>query len=390
MRTINHLNVYCQGRKVGTMALYKEQFAAFEYDKEWLIDGFAISPFSLPLEQKVFIPKIDPFEGIFGVFADSLPDGWGRLLVDRLMQKNHVDPKTLGNLERLAIVGATGMGALSYEPDYHFERNEVCQDLDKMAEECAKILKRQPSDHLDELFVLGGSSGGARPKIFTQIDGEEWIIKFPSHRDDPELGKQEYDYSLCAKQCGIEMTETRLFSSKQCAGYFGTKRFDRTDIPAIDGRIQKIPMISVSGLLETSHRIPNLDYSILMKLTLELTKDFGEIEKLFRLMCFNIFAHNRDDHSRNFSFLYSEEEDRWRLAPAYDLTYSSSIRGEHATTVFGNGINPGMGEILAIAGEIGIKETRAKIIANDIREGVDTHLRTYLTNTSGTPHGFVV
>lgn len=390
MRTINHLNVYCRGRKVGTMALYKERFAAFEYDKEWLIDGFAISPFSLPLEQKVFIPKIDPFEGIFGVFADSLPDGWGRLLMDRFMQKNHVDPKTLGNLERLAIVGATGMGALSYEPDYHFGSDEVCQDLDRMAEECAKILKRQSSDHLDELFVMGGSSGGARPKIFTQIDGEEWIIKFPSHRDDPELGKQEYNYSLCAKQCGIEMTETRLFSSKQCAGYFGTKRFDRTNTSEIDGGIQKIPMISVSGLLETSHRIPNLDYSILMKLTLELTKDFGEVEKLFRLMCFNIFAHNRDDHSRNFSFLYSEEEDRWRLSPAYDLTYSSSIGGEHATTVFGNGVNPGMGEILAIAGEIGIKETRAKRIANDIRECVDTHLSTYLTNTSGAPHGFVV
>ncbi|WP_215699634.1 type II toxin-antitoxin system HipA family toxin [Clostridium sp. MCC353] len=387
---IKHLNVFCQGRKMGTMALYKERFAAFEYDKEWLIDGFAISPFSLPLEQKVFIPKIDPFEGIFGVFADSLPDGWGRLLVDRLMLKNHVDPKTLGNLERLAIVGATGMGALSYEPDYHFENTAVCQDLDKMAQECAKILKKQPSDHLDDLFMMGGSSGGARPKIFTQVDGEEWIIKFPSRMDDPEMGKQEYDYSLCAKQCGIEMTATRLFPSKQCAGYFGTKRFDRAAASETDEGIQRIHMISVSGLLETSHRVPNLDYSILMRLTLELTKDFEEIEKLFRLMCFNIFAHNRDDHSRNFSFLYSKEEDRWRLAPAYDLTYSSSVGGEHATTVYGNGVNPGMGEILAIAGEIGIKKTRAKIIANDIRECVEAHLRKYLANTSGTPQNYIV
>ena len=141
-------------------------------------------------------------------------------------------------------------------------------------------------------------------------------------------------------------------------------------------------MISASALLETSHRIPNLDYDILMKLTLELTKDFKEVEKLYRLMCFNVFAHNRDDHSKNFSYLYLEEEDRFVLSPAYDLTYSYSLGGEHATTVHGNGTNPGMDDILAVADAIGIDRRKAKHIAKNIHECVNECLGIYLQNPS--------
>ena len=101
MDRIRQLNVFYHERKVGTLALYKERLAAFEYDKEWIESGFPVSPFSLPLEKRVFLPKADPFGGLFGVFADSLPDGWGRLLVDRLMLKNHIDPVTVGNLNFL-------------------------------------------------------------------------------------------------------------------------------------------------------------------------------------------------------------------------------------------------------------------------------------------------
>lgn len=375
MNRIKHLNVFYHKRKVGTMALYKEYLTAFEYDQEWLADGFPISPFSLPLEKKVFVPRMEPFDGIFGVFADSLPDGWGRLLVDRLMLKNHIDPREIGNLNRLAIVGDSGMGALTYEPDYHFESELRQLDFDQIAVECQKILQTDYSENLDELFSLGGSSGGARPKILTQIEGEEWMIKFPSSGDKEEIGRQEYDYSMCAKECGIEMEETRLFPSEICEGYFGTRRFDRN---RADGKEERIHMLSASGILETSHRIPNLDYDILMKLTLELTKEYTEIEKMFRLMCFNVFSHNRDDHSKNFTYLYEEKEERWILAPAYDLTYSYSLGGEHATTVHGNGRNPGMEEILQVAKGIGMNEREARAIAENIRECVYIRLRKYL------------
>jgi len=377
MGKVTQLYVFYKDRKVGTLALYKDYFVAFEYDKDWLVDGFSISPFSLPLEKQVFVPKIDPFEGLHGVFSDSLPDGWGRLLVDRLMLNNHISPREVGNLERLAIVGLSGMGALSYKPEKKLLANSNNElNLDVLATECSNILTTEYSEKLDDLFLLGGTSGGARPKILTEIVGEEWIIKFPSQQDGKNIGRQEYEYSLCAQECGIMMAETRLFSSQKCDGYFGTKRFDRPVLA--DGILDRIHMVSVSGLLETTHRIPNLDYNILMKLTLQLTKSFEEVEKLYRLMCFNVFAHNRDDHSKNFTFIYEENEMRWGLSPAYDLTYSYSIGGEHATTVNGNGKNPSAKEVLEVAKKIGLDMKKARIISDEVQECVKSRLGEYL------------
>lgn len=375
MKTVDELNVLFQNRKVGKIKRYKNYLTAFKYDKDWLQDGFSISPFSLPLRQQVFISKQEPFDGLFGAFADSLPDGWGRLLVDRLLLKHNVNPLEVSTLDRLAIVGNSGMGALVYEPDYHFETASNDDDLDRLAEECSKILQTDYSENIDELFRLGGSSGGARPKILTTIDGEDWIIKFRSSEDKKDIGRQEYEYSLCAKACGINMTETKLFPSKICEGYFGTKRFDRIKIGTME---KKLHMLSASAILETSHRVPNLDYDILMKLTLMLTKEHSEVEQLYRLMCFNVFAHNRDDHSKNFTFIYDDIEAKWDLSPAYDLTYSYSIGGEHATTVHGNGRKPGMKDVLEVAKAIGINGSKAKSIANDVQECVEVRLKEWL------------
>ena len=377
MRRLNKLDVFYHDRHVGTMALYQNRQAAFEYSDDWIADGFSISPFSLPLEKRVFMPKIDPFDGIFGVFADSLPDGWGRLLVDRLMKRNRINPLDIGNLDRLAIVGDTGMGALSYKPVITLEETENRMSLDELAEECEKILQTEYSDELDTLFKLGGSSGGARPKILTKIDNDDWIIKFPSSLDSKNIGKQEYDYALCAGKCGIDMAPVRLFKSNECQGYFGTKRFDRINM-GNDDKVMRRHMASVSGLLETSHRIPNLDYELLMRLTMMLTKDITECEKLYRLMCFNVFAHNRDDHSKNFRYIYLEDENRWVLSPAYDLTYSSSLNGEHATTINGNGVNPEINDLLEVAKKAGLDINAARTAAEDIRECVKDNLGEYL------------
>ena len=361
MDKYKYLKVFYNDILVGTLAKTPERVVAFEYDLDWLNNGFSISPFSLPLIKKVFIPKYEPLDGLFGVFNDSLPDGWGRLLVDRLFLKNKINPTEIDNLNRLAVVQESGMGALTYKPEHRFQTENDVSNLDILAQECSKILESQNSDNLDELFQLGGSSGGARPKILTSIDNEDWIIKFPSSIDPKNIGEKEYQYSLCAKDCGINMTETKLLPSEICSGYFGIKRFDRKN-----GK--KVHMVSASGLLETSHRLPNLDYNLLMKLTLELTRNYEDIEQLFRLMCFNVFAHNRDDHSKNFSFMYDNNKKEWHLSPAYDLTYSSSFNGEHATTINGEGKNPNLDDILAVAKNIGLNEKSAKNIALDIQE----------------------
>lgn len=375
MNRVDKLTVFYHGQPVGDMVLADNRLAAFEYNKNWLLDGFSISPFSLPLEKKVFMPKYDPFEGLFGVFADSLPDGWGRLLVDRLLRKKGMDPARVGVLTRLAIVGEAGMGALSYTPTVLLENVEKNLSYDEISTECKKLLQEEMTDELDFLFAKGGSSGGARPKIMTTIDGEPWLIKFPSTYDRKNIGELEYKYALCAKKCGIQMADVKLFPSSKCSGYFGTKRFDFIEG---QGGMARVHMVSAAGLLETSHRIPNLDYDLLMKLTLKLTRDMEECKKLFRLMCFNVFAHNRDDHSKNFTYIYVEQEKRWVLSPAYDLTYSNSIGGEHATTVHGVGRGPGMADILEVAKTIGLNGQWARAEAKLIKETVFSELKEYL------------
>lgn len=378
MNKSKSLQVFYNEKKVGTLALMKNNIVAFEYDSNWITNGFSISPFSLPLKKQVFIPRIDPFDGLYGVFSDSLPDGWGRLLVDRMLNSQNINPREISQIDRLAIVGETGMGALSYKPEYNLlEDKDYQEDYDNLALSCKKILNTEYSADLDNLFRLGGSSGGARPKILTKIDNEDWIIKFPSSLDDSNIGKLEYLYSVCAKKCKIDIPETKLFPSKISSGYFGIKRFDRKKLST--GAIRKLHMISMSGLLETSHRIPNLDYNDLMQLTLNLTKSFEEVEKLFRLMCFNVFSHNRDDHSKNFSFIYNEDLNKWELSPAYDLTYSYSINGEHATTINGNGVNPGLNDILKVAEKIGLDKKKAEKIAIEIRETVRKDLEIFLS-----------
>lgn len=370
MNSKKQLEVYINQKHVGTLAETRDHLVAFEYSDAWMGLGFSISPVSLPLRKGVFVPKkYDPFDGLFGVFADSLPDGWGRLLVDRLLLKNQINPASVSALTRLAIVGNSGMGALEYQPSNEMKADIKGMPLDELAVACREMFDTEHSENLDELFRMGGSSGGARPKVNYGMEGAEWIVKFPSSIDRKNIGREEYDYSVCAKKCQLPMTETRLLSSKFCEGYFATKRFDRENS-------QKIHMVSVSGLLETSHRIPNLDYNILMQLTLKMTHSYEEIEQLFRWMCFNVFAHNRDDHSKNFSFLYTAEG--WKLSPAYDLTYSSSIGGEHATTVNGNGSNPGMHEILKVAKNAKLDEKKAQKIADEIRENINEDLKVYL------------
>ena len=244
MDKIKQLQVHYEGRTVGTMALYRKHLAAFQYSEEWIADGFSISPFSLPLGKKVFVPQILPFDGIFGVFADSLPDGWGRLLVDRLLLKHNINPIETESLDRLAIVGSLGMGALQYVPEFDLAEETQIGDFDDIARECSRLLATNQTDSLDELFRLGGSSGGAKPKILTEVNGQPWLIKFPSKEDDDAIGLQEYEYALCAKACGIEMAETRLFPSGICSGYFGTRRFDRA--LKEDGKERRIHVIAAA------------------------------------------------------------------------------------------------------------------------------------------------
>ena len=186
----------------------------------------------------------------------------------------------------------------------------------------------------------------------------------------------EYDYSLCAKECSIDMTDTRLFPSNECKGYFGTERFDRVR----DGEgIKKIHMLTVAAILEIDYNAPSLDYHSLMKLTKILTHDSkADLENMFLRMCFNVFAHNRDDHAKNFTFIYDEDKDMWRLAPAYDLTYSNTYYGEHTTSVDGNGSNPSDKELIRVGTQAGMSAGRCKELIKGVKDNVYEMLGEYL------------
>ncbi|MBQ9067714.1 MAG: type II toxin-antitoxin system HipA family toxin [Eggerthellaceae bacterium] len=362
---VRALFVYLANDLVGTLAETADGAIAFQYSESWLSEGYSISPRSLPLDRTVFVADRQLFGGLFGVFNDSLPDGWGALLLDRMLASQGVDPATVGPLERLSIMGSTARGALRYAPQSDLGFSQGIHDLDELASHAAELYDNGSVQDLDAVYAAGGSSGGARPKAYYSDNEGAWLVKFPSRIDPPDVGMLEYDYMTCAKNCGIQVPEAKLFPSSRCSGYFGTKRFDRKGG-------ERVHMVTASGLLEVSHRVPSIDYRTLFQLSFFLTGAQDEAEQLFRRACFNVFAHNHDDHSNNFSWLC--EKGVWRMAPAYDLTYSSTAFGEHTTTVMGKG-DPTTDDLLALAKDAGLPERRSKSIAHEVETACRELLR---------------
>ena len=359
------LTVYLEAgerRKVGRLALRQRQIL-FEYDAAFLAAGIEISPIKLPLKAGVFTSPDAVFDGLYGVFNDSLPDGWGRLLRDRTVEKHGIRRGQLNALDRLAYVGRNGMGALSYEPDRSSDSgSDTPLVLDRLAAESAIVLAGESEDVFEELLRLNGSSAGARPKIVAQVSAdrsrivhglaklkrgfEHWMIKFASSQDPRDIGAIEYAYSLMARAAGVDMPETHLFRTRK-RRYFGAKRFDRQG----DSRVH---MHSLSGLIHADHRNPAVDYATILRVVRVLTKNIAEVEKAYALACFNVLAHNRDDHAKNFSFLLNDRN-AWVFAPAYDLTFSDGPAGEQSTMVMGEGKNPGVEQLRALAKEHDLK-----------------------------------
>lgn len=358
IKNIEKLIVRFNGHEVGYL-VSKEGNILFEYNENWLIDGFSISPFSLPLKRNVFVNKKSTFDGLFGVFANSLPDGWGELMMTKRLAKEGIDYERLSPLTKLTLLGNRVKGGLTYEPDQTMTSEEKL-DLDEIASLAKEILagRKIEEDKLDDLTNVMGSSGGARPKAYIDFEGKEWIVKFPGQFDSKECGKDEFEANVLAKRCGLVVNEFRLFDSKKCSGYFGAQRFDRASE-------KHIHMISLSSLLETSFRLYNLDYLHLFKVTRSISKYSEDLYEVFGRMCFNVIYGNKDDHGNNFSFLYDEEQNSYRLSPFYDITKTIDMV-EHSMTVLGQG-NPSEEDLLSIAKEAGLSNSRCTSILANIR-----------------------
>ena len=356
---LKSVEVLWDSRLVGRVALTKEGLCAFEYSADYIANGVSISPFELPLRAGVFMARPHPFDGGFGVFDDCLPDGWGLLVLDRYLQKRGINPRSLSLLERLSLVGANGRGALEFRPDHSVVSDEEFLNFEQLALEAEKILSSDEYDGtgIEEFHRRGGSPGGARPKVFTKYEGKEWLVKFRSKGDSVNAGREEYRYSLLAKECGVEMPETRLFEGE----FFGTERFDRTEKG-------KRHVVSMAGLLCADYRLPSIDYSHIFQVCAALTHSVGEMWKVYRLMVFNYLIGNKDDHAKNFAFIYRDGD--WHFAPAFDLLPSDGINGFRTTSI-NDSIEPTEADLLAVASKFGLEQKEAKSILDEMKSVVE-------------------
>lgn len=362
---------------VGRLAI-REGVIYFQYDEPFLARNLEISPFHLPLQPNLKRFDRALFEGLPGVFNDSLPDGWGRLVFDRFMRTQGILPVQLSPLDCLTYVGSSGMGALVYEPHHEEIHTKGPLNLDTLARHAHHLLEGEAEKVLAELLDLNGSSAGARPKAMIGVNKtrqkiihgaheleagfDPWLVKFANAQDGSDAGAIEYVYSLMAKDAGLPMMDTHLFLGKKGAGYFASKRFDR-------GQDTRLHVHTACGLLHSDFRIPSLDYEDLLALTQHLTRDVREVKKMFRLAVFNVLSHNRDDHGKNFSFLM-DANGQWRLAPPYDLTFSSGPYGEHSTTIMGNGTAPTFSDLLKLGESAGLNSKEMAPLIQEVQDSL--------------------
>jgi serine/threonine-protein kinase HipA len=369
-------------RELGTLAWSSdERQAYFQYASDFIAAPLPMSPFRLPARPGWAAPGDVPseFGRIHGLFNDSVPDGWGRMLLDRRLENIGVRPSDVTPLDRLSAVGTDGMGALAFIPELPHDKQGQ-NDLDWFVEQVERIHGEMDTADIDALQEAQGGSAGARPKIMVGLNNqkksfhldyggdvppgfERWMVKGRSIDDRKDIGVEEHAYALMARGAGLAMSDTCVIKTAKGSRLFATKRFDRNS----NGRLH---MHTASGLANVSHRLPQLDYEALHNITAMLTRNSQDVLRMFRNMTFNVFARNRDDHSKNHAFLM-DAGGRWTLSPAYDLTYSDGPGGEHSAAIAGEGRNPGREHLLAVAKSASIVEREALEVIEEVRAAVD-------------------
>lgn len=355
---VNKITVFHNRDLVGTLQMTPDgRSCAFEYSREWLSSGFALSPFELPLTSDMIFSEPDKFDRGFAVFEDSIPDGYGLYLIDRMLRKSGFQLRNLNSLQRLAIVGSSGMGALRYEPAVSLDSIKAgvsIEELDDIQRKALEILSEKGEGDESLLYYNSANSGGARPKVvMADLDGSHWLVKFRHTYDSAEIGKEEYLYMSTAAKCGINIPRIRLLKDR----YFAIERFDIED-----GR--GVHVVTAAALLKSDFRNQDADYTNLLALTGYLTQNPHQVEEMYRRMVFNLVCDNKDDHTKNFSFICRKGV--WSLAPAYDITYSpKGSNGQHATSLFYDG-NPAKDLVIKAGTRIRIPKATCEAIIDKV------------------------
>lgn len=347
----------------------------FQFNEAYLgAHSTSLSPFNLKADTSLQVAPRGPHYGIHGVFGDSLPDGWGLYLMDRVFRQNDHNPKEVTALERLAYLGDRCMGALSYEPELDLlDESKKSIDIITLGRAAIEEFEGTESALLEHLMNTGGS-GGARPKMnvtrlsdgqYSTLDGAlgtKLIVKLTSEKFDLKHSESlvEYCYMQIARNAGIEVPDFDLIDAGNGRFWLEQERFDCTEQ---GGRIH---MISACGLLDAPFREPSLDYVDLVKAT-RIMCSVTESQKIIKRCMFNYLTVNQDDHSKNFSFLASDA-DNWTLSPFYDIVYSPNPYKEHMTAFGGNGRTP-KNALDQLAAQSGLSSKKAiMVMAEEIFE----------------------
>lgn len=336
----------------------------FEYAPEALAQGLELSPLHLKLRASAYGGFPQHLLRLPGLIADSLPDGWGLLLMDRLFRQQGL--RHPGPLDRLAFIGNRAMGALRFVPATEPDAEEPDWNLLALAQESERALAGEAGAALRELALTGGSPQGSRPKALVQYDagsghvstrgdapGAPWLVKFPAQSEHKEVCAIEQMYAELARDCGLEVPASAWFDLSPKLAAFGVARFDRE-------QGLRVPVHSLAGLLQVDFRLPgSADYTALLRATRLLTRDEREVEKAYARAVFNVLFHNRDDHPKNFAWRLGQDR-RWRLAPAFDLSFSEGPMGQHHMDVCGEGRAVERGHLLRLAAEGGVATKAAE------------------------------
>ncbi len=395
------VKVSLYGESLGTVDWNDQKGSAiFQYSSSSYTNALEPSPILMPKEGRTYETNRDHinFHNLPYLLSDSMPDDFGNIMMKEWLRQKSLTYDDINPVDRLTYVGKRGMGALEYNPINHNSSNNLNVDVTELLEVAKNVLEGKKEtnykdlneESLTEILRIGTSVGGARAKALIAIKDDEngniieikpgdiiqpsgytyWILKIDGANkktlgDSDGTGKIEYAYYKMARDCGIEMSESKLYNEND-RFHFLTKRFDRSELG------EKIHMQTLGSLVGIDFKIQKASsYETLFRTMKRLKCNYQQLEQQFRRAVFNVVARNHDDHVKNFSFLMNKKGE-WKISPAYDLTYSYSPGGTwtsvHQSSINGKFENFKQSDLIDFGKSFGIKNT--KLIIQEIIESV--------------------
>lgn len=399
---IKSVDVYLWGTHIGTLFQDSEDVSAsFEYDSQFIKSGIEVSPFKMPLSNRIYtfkeLSRIESFHGLPGLLADSLPDRFGNAVIDSWLNSKGYSIDNFSALDRLCYTGKRGMGALEFVPSSGPESMNDEINVSEMVSFASDIIRNRDKKAYSEknvtkaqLIEIGSSAGGARAKAVIAWNSETgsvrsgqieagsgydyWIIKFDGIDGNGDHGEEdkkqytliEYAYYLMAIDLGIEMSECKILE-KDGLSHFMTKRFDRQNG-------DKIHMQTLSALGHYDYNTPGeCSYEAYAQYARKLSIGATGIEQIFKRMVFSDLAKNYDDHVKNFAFLMNRQG-VWSIAPAYDLCFAyvpgNRWISKHQMTINGKSIDISENDLIQCGTNMGMNVRKCKSIIEETRKVV--------------------